>query len=452
MAQLHGSLEDQGLSSMTFLNEVAGRYPDAVSFAAGRPFEDDFDPEDIHRYLRAYCRYLAQERGFGSAEVRRTLYQYGRTKGIINELVARNLDIDEDIHVHPEAIVVTVGCQEAMVLALRALKSEGNDVLLAIAPTYVGLTGAARLVDMRVLTVPGGPRGADLEGLAERVREARRAGLRPRACYVMPDFANPSGVSMDLAVRHALLDFADDNDLLLLEDNPYGLFHGENDRLPTLKSLDARRRVIYLGSYAKTALPGARIGYIIADQTVQDAQGHSGLLADQLAKIKSMLTVNTSPIAQAVVAGKLLENGCSLASANDAARQRYARQMRQLLTGLSARFGGASGLPGVEWNEPSGGFFVVLSLPFPADDELLEYSAREYRLLWTPMHHFYGGTGGHYQLRLCVSLVSGPQIETGLDRLHALVHDRMRRATAAAMKDAYNRLEFAPLKYSLTRQ
>jgi (S)-3,5-dihydroxyphenylglycine transaminase len=315
------------------------------------------------------------------------------------------------------------------------LKAEDNDVLMVIAPAYVGITGAARLMDMRVLPVPGGPRGVDLECLAQRVQEARRAGLRPRACYVVPDFANPSGVSMDLAARQGLLNFAEDNDLFLLEDNPYGLFHGDNERHPTLKCLDKRRQVIYLGSYAKTALPGARVGYVIADQTVRDARGRGGLLADQLAKIKSMITVNTSPIAQAVVAGKLLENDCSLVQANDAARMRYARQMRQLLTGLSARFGGASGLPGVEWNEPSGGFFVVLSLPFPADDELLEYSAREYRLLWTPMHHFYGETGGLHQLRLCVSLVDGPQIETGLDRLNALIRDRMRRPGAVA-KDA----------------
>jgi (S)-3,5-dihydroxyphenylglycine transaminase len=90
-----------------------------------------------------------------------------------------------------------------------------------------------------------------------------------------------------------------------------------------------------------------------------------------------------------VVAGKLLDNGCSLVTANNAARQRYASRMQQLLAGLAARFG-APGLPGVEWNEPSGGFFAVPSLPFPADAELLEYSARKYQLLWTPMYHVHG--------------------------------------------------------------
>lgn len=425
MSNLHAALEDPALTSMTFLNEVAERYPDTVSFAAGRPFEGNFDVEEVHSQLRSYCDYLSRSRGFSKEDIRRTLYQYGNTKGVVNELVARNLEIDEGIHADPEAIIVTVGCQEAMVLVLRALKADANDVLFAIGPTYVGLTGAAKLVDMRVLSVPGGPRGVDIEVLTDQVTAARKAGLRPRGCYVMPDFANPSGVSMDLETRRGLLDFAEQTGLFLLEDNPYGLFHGDDDKLPTLKSLDSHRHVIYLGSYAKSVLPGARIGYIIADQRVRHQNGKVGLLSDQLAKIKSMLTVNTSPIAQAVVAGKLVESDCNLEKANSVARHRYSRQMGHLLSGLAARFDSPSRFPGVEWNKPSGGFFAVLTVPFPANDGLLRYSAEKHRVLWTPMHHFYGGTAGYNQIRLCISVVDGPQIESGLDRLYALVEDRI---------------------------
>lgn len=105
-----------------------------------------------------------------------------------------------------------------------------------------------------------------------------------------------------------LLEVAEREGVLLLEDNPYGLFHGGGRTPPTLKALDTGRRVVYLGSFAKTVLPGARVGYAVADHRVRDAQGATGLFADQLSKIKSMVTVNTSPIAQAVVGGALLEN------------------------------------------------------------------------------------------------------------------------------------------------
>ncbi|MCY0931125.1 PLP-dependent aminotransferase family protein [Streptomyces sp. H27-H1] len=423
-ADLHGALEDPALSSMNLLNEIANRYPQAVQFAAGRPNEEFFDLEDVHTYLRVFTDHLARDRGMSPAEVRRTLYQYGRTKGIVHELVARNLAVDEGIETDPEAVVVTVGCQEAMYLILRALRAGPEDVLLAVAPTYVGLTGAARLVDMPVLPVSGGADGVDLDDLVAVVRRARRDGLRPRACYVMPDFANPSGLSLTYAMRRRLLDIAREESLLLLEDNPYGLFHGGEERPPTLKALDEHRSVVYLGSFAKTALPGARVGYVVADQRVADGAGRIGLLSDQLSKIKSMLTVNTSPIAQAVVGGKLIVHGCSLVAANLREREAYTRNLRQILDGLATRFpSDAPGSAGVEWNAPAGGFFVVLTLPFPVDDALLEHSAREYGVLWTPMRHFYDGPGGEHQLRLSTSAVTPQQIDLGLDRLAALIKE-----------------------------
>ncbi|MFJ1608831.1 PLP-dependent aminotransferase family protein [Streptomyces sp. NPDC088253] len=422
---LHTALEDPALSSMNLLNEIAQQYPEAIPFAAGRPSESFFDVEDVHDHLRAYTRYLATDRGLSPAEIRRTLFQYGRTKGIVHELVARNLAVDEGIECDPEAIVVTVGCQEAMYLVLRALRAGPRDVLLAVAPTYVGLTGAARLVDLPVLPVAGGAEGVDLDDLRAVLDRARREGLRPRACYVMPDFANPSGLSLSRETRLRLLRLAREEDLLLLEDNPYGIFHGPGQqRVPTLKALDEHRRVIYLGSFAKTALPGARVGYLVADQRVADTRGRVGLLADQLSKIKSMLTVNTSPIAQAVVGGKLVRHDASLVAANVRERESYSRNLGQILDGLDRRLPGAAEL-GVTWNVPTGGFFVVLTLPFTADDALLELSARGYGVLWTPMSHFYDGAGGEHQLRLSVSAVTARQIDLGLDRLAALITDRI---------------------------
>ena len=425
---LHPSLEDAALNSMNFLNEIANHYPDAVSLAAGRPFEEFWDLDELPRYLARFSEYLRDDLGYDEERVRRTLFQYGRTKGIVHELVAASLELDEGISVDPEAVVVTVGCQEAMVLVLRALRSGPKDVLLAVSPTYVGLTGAARLVDMPVLPVASGAAGVDLDDLLAQIQRARTAGLRPRACYVMPDFANPSGVSMPEGTRRALLSLAREEDFLLLEDNPYGLFHGDAERIPTLKALDVARRVVYLGSFAKTVLPGARVGYVIADQTVTAADGTVGLLADELSKIKSMLTVNTPALAQAIVGGKLLEHGCSLVRATRREREVYAANRTRIIEGLAARFG--EGSP-VGWNVPAGGFFVVVTVPFPVDDALLTRSARDYGVLWTPMYHFYDTAAdsgeGIRSLRLSCSTVNATQIDTGLDRLTRLISDELTR-------------------------
>lgn len=419
---LHPALTDPASESMNFLNEVAGRFPDAVSFAAGRPFEGLFEIEALPRYLEIYCRYLREQCGCSEAQVRQRLFQYGRTKGVVQELIAEQLRLDEGMDIDPEAIVVTVGCQEAMFLVLRALCTGPGDVVLAVSPTYVGLTGAARLLDMPVRPVASGEDGVDLADLRAQVAAALAAGQRPRALYIVPDFANPSGISLDTVTRRHLLELAGELDLLLLEDNPYGLFRATDDeRPPTLKALDTRNRVVYLGSFAKTGLPGARVGFVAADQLITDGGRPIGIFADQLAKIKSMLTVNTSPIAQAVIGGKLLEHGCSLVRANTAEIELYRRNLRHLLDGLADRFTDGR----VCWNAPQGGFFVVLDVGFPVDDELLLVSARQYGVLWTPMCHFYDGRTPIDQLRLSCSYLTPQQIDIGLDRLAAMVNEQM---------------------------
>jgi len=312
-----------------------------------------------------------------------------------------------------------------MFAVVRALRADERDVLLAVSPSYVGLTGAALLADMPVWPVRGGPDGIDLDDMAGQARRASAQGLRPRACYVMPDFANPSGVSMTVPTRLKLLDVAAKEGILLIEDNPYGTFHS-GPHLPTLKALDRTRQVIYLGSFAKVGFPAARVGFAIADQRVSDEKGGVSLLADYLSMIKSMLTVNTPAVSQAVIAGKLLLSGFSLAKANDRETATYLANMRQLLAGLARRFPGSGDRDSqVSWNSPTGGFFVVVTLPFAADDELMEYSAREHGVLWTPMSHFYAGSGGLRQARLACSQLSGDEIETGLNRFAALVADRL---------------------------
>ncbi|MDI5967264.1 aminotransferase-like domain-containing protein [Streptantibioticus silvisoli] len=406
---------------MNFLNEVAQHYPDAISLAAGRPYEGFFDLDAVHRHLETYRAHLVAEFGGDTQRALCTILQYGRTKGIIHELVARHLAVDEGITADPESIVVTVGCQEAVYLTLRALRVTDRDALLAVVPSYVGAHGAAQLVDMPLLPVKDTPHGVDVADLAAVVRDARTAGLRPRALYVIPDFANPSGVSMSREAREELLRVAAELDILLLEDNPYGFFGAEGEpAVPTLKSLDRDRRVVYLGSFAKTGIPGARVGYVLADQRVVLPDGGGSTLADQLAKIKSMLTVNTSPIAQAVIGGKLLENGFSLRSANTAERRVYQANLRQVLDGLARRFP-AHEVPRIIWNTPTGGFFLVMSLPFEAGDDLLEVSAREHGVLWTPMHHFYGDGRPRRTIRLSFSHLRPEEIEAGLDRLAGFV-------------------------------
>ena len=415
---LHASVTDPLSASMNFLNEIASRFPAAISLAAGRPSDEFYAVEDVERYLAAYIGWLRAQ-GMGEARVRQAILQYGRTNGQLGIMIARMLELDEDISVPAESIMVTSGCQEAMIIALRGLCAEPEDVVLAAEPCYVGFTGAARVLGVTVVPVPETAQGLRPDTVARVAREVRASGRRPRALYVVPNFANPSGVSLSAGVRRGLLAVAADQELLILEDDPYGLFGLDDRRCAALKSLDTDHRVMYLGSFAKSVFPGARVGFLVADQTVVSAAGHRSLLADELSTVKSMITVNTAPIAQAVIGGVLLSCGYSLRAANLEKIAFYRRNLRALLAALERHFSD----PAITWNSPGGGFFAVLNVPVRADEKLLELSARDYGVLWTPMSYFYTGGGGSHAIRLSCSALATGQIDAGIRRLAALIAD-----------------------------
>ncbi|MGC1288890.1 MAG: PLP-dependent aminotransferase family protein [Streptosporangiaceae bacterium] len=422
---LHISVSDPVMDTMNFLNEITFRYPDAISFAPGRPYDGFFDTERIFDYIHRYVTHL-EESGNSPGQIRDALFQYGPTAGRIRELIARSLLQDEDIDVPAESIVVTVGCQEAMLLALRVLIAGPEDALLVSSPCYVGITGAARLLDIDVTAVEEQEDGFDCADIEAAICAERARGRRPRAFYVVPDHSNPSGTTMSLETRRALLELAAREDLLILEDSPYRLV-SPGAQLPMLKALDRRRSVVYLGSFSKTVFPGARVGFVVADQTVADAAGRSGLLADELTKIKSMVTVNTSSLSQAAVAGMLLASGGRIAEYNVQTATFYGNAMRSTLRRLDECFpADRRAALGVRWNKPSGGFFLTVRVPFDADNSALTHSAQDFGVIWTPMSYFYPYGGGDHSIRLSISYLSQEDIVEGIARLARFIEAEAR--------------------------
>ncbi len=416
LADLHASLSDPLLDTMNFLNEITLRHPTAISFAPGRPYDGFFSTEQLIDHLRRYLKHLEDE-GRSPDAIRSLMYQYGPTAGQIRELIAASLLADERIDVPPEAVVVTVGAQEAMLLVLRALIAGPADVVLVASPCYVGVSGAARLLDADVVPVRERPDGLHPADVEAAIEAQVAQGRRPRAFYVIPDHSNPAGTTLPLPVRHALLDVAARHDLLILEDSPYRLV-SPGEQLPTLKALDTGRRVVHLGSFSKTVFPGARVGFVVADQPVLGPDGRTRPLAAELAKIKSMVTVNTSSLSQAAVAGALLAADGRLTALNAGPADYYGETMR-LTLGQLARW-----LPverraalGVSWNRPSGGFFLAVSVRFAADNAALARCAERFGVLWTPMSYFYPGGGGERAIRLSTSYLTPAEIEEGTARL-----------------------------------
>ncbi|MES1245448.1 MAG: PLP-dependent aminotransferase family protein [Acidobacteriota bacterium] len=418
--------EDPSLEVMNFLNEVVLRYPRAISFAPGRPAERHFDVEGSLRQVPHYVEHRTAETGWTPSAVWNDLGQYNKTNGIINGLIARQLELDEGIRTDAASIVVTVGCQEGMVLLLLALFEPG-DVLLVSDPTYIGITGLATIMGIPVVPIPTGEDGLEPARVAAAIEEVRGSGRRPRAVYDIPDFNNPLGTRMPLPARRELLRIAREQQVLIFEDNPYGMFAYDGDPLPTLKSMDEDRAVIYMGSFSKTLYPGLRVGYLVADQEVVSPSGRRTSLAAELSKVKSLTTVTSSPVTQAVVGAALLDNGGSLKKLVDGKLPFYRGNRDCMVAALERELGGS----GVRWNRPEGGFFLTLNLPFDFDEECLQSCARDHGVIVCPISFFALAGGREREVRLSFSYVTPEQIEEGIRRFAGFVKGRLALAGAA---------------------
>ena len=413
----NSALSDPHLNVMNYLNQVVLSFPHSVSFASGRPSENFFDIDEWPSCVDEFVAYESERTGRSPGTVMQDLGQYGRTIGIINDLIVRTLENDEGIRVHASDVMVTSGCQEGMALCLDTLFRVADDVLLVTDPTYIGVTGLAKIRGIETRCVSCDAEGPELSDLNALLSEIRKNGKTPKALYLIPDFNNPLGTSISLPRRQALLQCCADAGVYILEDNPYGMFRFEGDRLPTLKALDSFDIVIYLGTFSKTISPGLRVGYLVATRKVTLGD-ETGSLTQQLSKIKSLLTVNTGQLSQAIVGGILLREKCSLQQRVAPIVQYYKNNRDVMVQALSDVFSKSSSWgSSVRWNYPSGGYFLTVSLPFTFGAREAEVCARDYGVICMPLSFFSMNGSCDNVIRLSFSYVSPAQITLGVNRL-----------------------------------
>ncbi len=402
---------------MNFLNEVMRRHPKAISFAPGAPHPDLIGEVDVVHCLNTYIRHQAQVHAPDERKHLLEHLEYGPAQGIINELLAEAFRNDGMAQAEGRNITVTNGAQEALFLTLRAIFTSPNQVLAVTNPGYAGILGAARMLDIRTTPVADTENGPSLDDLGALIGQARSQNRSIRALYVAPDFANPSGNFMDLASRKSLCRLAQDEGVILLEDTAYGFSSPASTRPPTLKQI-APASTILIGTFSKVGFPGARVGFVLAEQRVQSVAGEFLPLASQLATLKSMISINTSPLGQAVIGGLLLEHGLSISALGERHRVLYQSNLKCLLLALDEQFGSSRKFAGMlEWNRPEGGFFVRIRTPMAVDHSLLARSADEFGVLWTPMRFFSLDQSCDNELRLSCSYLDHAQIEEGASRL-----------------------------------
>ncbi|MCH2089906.1 MAG: PLP-dependent aminotransferase family protein, partial [Pseudoalteromonas sp.] len=243
--------------------------------------------------------------------------------------------------------------------------------------------------------------------------------------YIIPDFDNPSGESFSSELRNELLEVCNELKIAIFEDNPYGRFRYDGGGVTTMYEMDKFGVVYHLGSFAKTVCPTMRIGYILCPTVDFIGRGYQEIL-DNLSKVKSLLSVNTSQLAQAVVGGILLENDCSLEQLNGKARTFYRSNRDTMLEALEVEFSDMKEY--VSWNNPEGGFFLTVKLPFIFDKHQMEICASEYDVLVMPRAFFSVAETQDEFVRFAFSYVSPELIKKGIKSFARYVRTTMNKA------------------------
>jgi (S)-3,5-dihydroxyphenylglycine transaminase len=411
-------LREIGEDVMGFLNEIQMKYPGAISFASGRPDSHFFHIEQFAYYVDLYVQEQAKRQARALPAVFADLGQYNRAKGIINELVADFLSNDEHITVDPQDLMMTVGTQEALSIAVMTLCDRARDVIVVEDPTYVGLPHFAAIAGYQLSPVQMDDDGMSLVLLEEQILAFRQQHKKVKLVYVIPDYQNPTGNSMSLQKRHHLLALAGKYDFFILEDNAYGDFVYEGEKYPTLKSLDKDKRVIYMRSFSKTLYPSLRLSAMVADQLINYNGMPTGLI-DLMAKTKGYISVNTPSLTQAVVGGMLIEHQCSLRDMTQKKVADMKRKRDQMLYSLQHFFKNeeACWAKDISWNIPQGGFFITIKVPFDVGKEEVIVYAEKFGVIVTPMSFFYQGDKGTREIRLAFSNLSPDEIHEGIKKL-----------------------------------
>ncbi len=304
--------------------------------------------------------------------------QYGPTEGLadVREAIA-NVMAAEGMDVEPDSILPTSGGQQALDLVCKIMIDPG-DVIIAEAPTYPGAVPTFCSYEADVVQVEIDEHGMRIDLLRETLARLDAEGRKPKFIYTIPNFHNPGGVTMSLERRRELLDVVGKRELLVVEDNPYGLLRYEGEPLPTLFSLHDDF-VLYAGTFSKILSPGVRIGWLVAPQPI----------LRELVIGKSGADLCSSSISQYFIAEYFRAGPWQnyVAKLND----HYRARRDVMLASLAEHFPREA-----TWTHPQGGLFLWATLPDYIDTTDLLARALDRKVAFVPGRAaFVDGRGGN---------------------------------------------------------
>ena len=375
--------------------------PDIISFAGGLPSPDVFPVEEFN----AACDRVLQNQGAMAL-------QYSTTEGYLplREMIARH-SARCGIKITTENVLITSGSQQALDLLGKILIDPGDRILVE-SPTYLAAIQAWNAYGAEFITVP-----MDDDGMnTDYMEEALRAG--PKFIYVLPNFQNPTGVTLSMERRSRLIKLADQYGVPIVEDDPYGQLRYEGEHLPSIVVLDSQFRddgtpcyrgnVIYLSTFSKTLAPGLRLGWVVAPPEV----------IGKLVQAKQGADLHTATFNQ-VVAYEVSRGGF-LDRHIHTIRDVYGERRDLMLAAMDRDFP-----PEVNWTHPQGGLFLWGVLPTYMDAKDLLTSCLEKKVAFVPGEPFHPTGGGKNTMRINFSNATHEEINQGIKRLGTAISEKL---------------------------
>jgi 2-aminoadipate transaminase len=380
--------------------------PDIISFAGGLPAPDVFPVEEFS----AACERVLREHGAMAL-------QYSTTEGYLplREMITRH-SARYGIKITPENVLITSGSQQALDLLGKILIDPGDRILVE-SPTYLAALQAWKAYGAEFISVPMDDDGMNTDYL----EEALRAG--PKFIYALPNFQNPTGVTLSMERRRKLLELADQYGVPIVEDDPYGQLRYDGDHLPSIVVLDSQFRddgtacyrgnVIYLSTFSKTLAPGLRLGWVVAPPEV----------IGKLVQAKQGADLHTATfnqfVAYEVSRAGFLDRHIQLI------REVYGQRRDLMLAAMDRHFPAE-----VNWTYPQGGLFLWGTLPSYMDAKDLLKTCLDKKVAFVPGEPFHPTGGGKNTMRINFSNATHEEIQVGIERLGSAIKEKLARQVA----------------------
>lgn len=361
--------------------------PGIINFAGGLPAAELF-PET---HLKACAEKVFSNHGPKAL-------QYSLTQGImeLREEMARWLSTPER-EISPDVIQITTGSQQCLDLVGRAFLNPG-DYVLTEAPTYLGALSAFDFYQARYCTVPMDKNGMIVEQAEEQIEK-----YKPKIIYVVPNFQNPSGITMNLERREALVELAGKYQIPIIDDNPYGELRYSGEPVPSLKTIGGNA-VISLGTFSKTISPGVRIGWAVACPEV----------ARMLEKVKQSTDLHSTTFTQYLVL-EYIKAG-HLQGHLELIKKAYRKRRDTMIRAMTEMFP-----ENVSFTHPEGGLFLWVTLPEGYSADAMFDRAIEAGVAFVPGKPFFPHRDSERHFRLNFCHPTEDNIVEGIKRLASVL-------------------------------